>query len=63
MTLPENTFAIVDSRPTDADADPHGNVMYFCKQYGWMVSEYDSQEEMISNFNCTHWTYTPEQPT
>jgi len=64
MQLPENIFPLIVDRdvPAKRDADPYGNVLYFCKRYGWMVAGYDERNEMISDFNCTFWTYTPDLP-
>lgn len=62
--LPENTFYLTSGTlPGEEHADIHGNVMYYCKTYGWMVSGYDEAKEMISDFNCTFWTFTPPLPT
>lgn len=62
--LPENTFPLSSDKATPAktDADPFGSVMYFCPRYGWMVAGYDEKDEMITDLNCTFWTYTPDLP-
>jgi hypothetical protein len=62
MNLPENIVPLDLTHPTKSTADPYGNVLYFCKQYGWIIASYDETEDMISNFSCTHWTFTPPLP-
>lgn len=56
--LPENTFDIAHVKPTHADADPEGRVLYFHPKLGW----YSSYWMYSLHTGTTHWTYCPPQP-
>ena len=59
MNLPENIFVLHSDLPDQASSDPQGNVLYYSHKHGWMVAGYDEADEMITDFGCTLWTFTP----
>lgn len=66
MTTPENLFNLQpDSMPTEKDADPYGDILFFSPKLGWIATKLEEAEEMASaseEYMCTHWTWTPEIP-
>jgi hypothetical protein len=64
MTIPENIFNLqLDSMPTEKDADPFGDVLFFSRKSGWIITKLEDAQDMIEEYNCTHWTWTPETPS
>lgn len=63
MSLPENVFPLLTSSlPVEKDADSYGDLLFFSKKTGWIIAKHYELDEMISEYNCTHWTYTPDSP-
>jgi len=63
MAIPENLFKLqADSMPTEKDADPYGDILFFSRKSGWIITKLEETQEMIEEYNCTHWTWTPETP-
>lgn len=61
--LPENIFPLnLHTLPDQRDADPHGNLLFFSPDHGWLVASYEEVQEVIQENKCTHWTYTPPNP-
>ena len=63
MPLAENIFQLsTNNLPLEADADNHGNILFFCQEHGWLVASYREAEECLTENHCTHWTFTPDPP-
>lgn len=65
MTYPTHqwTFALHQgSMPQEKDADPWGDILYFSPKMGWIIAKQAEAQELIEEYNCTHWSYTPEPP-
>jgi hypothetical protein len=63
MPAPENVFVLKHlSMPTEKDADPYGDVLFFSRKSGWIITKLEETQDMIEEYNCTHWTWTPETP-
>ena len=63
MTTPENLFQLQpDSMPTEKDADPYGDVLFFSRKSGWIITKLEDAQDMVEEYKCTHWTWTPETP-
>lgn len=61
--LPENIFPLTPgSYPLEVDVDPFGDLMFYSPKDGWIVTKFEELEEMVKEYKCTHWTYTPEIP-
>lgn len=56
--LPENTFNLLHTKPTQQDADAEGRVLYFNPKIGW----YSGYWMWQLHTGTTHWTYCPPQP-
>jgi hypothetical protein len=64
MSLPENVFPLSSSSlPEEKDADSYGDLLFFSKKTGWIIAKHYELDEMISEYCCTHWSYTPDMPT
>lgn len=62
--LPENIFPLTPNNlPDQQDADPHGNLLFFSPNHGWLVASFEEVQEAIQENKCTHWTYTPPTPS
>ena len=63
MTTPENIFDLQPgSMPMEKDADPYGDILFFSRKTGWIITKLEETQEMIQEYKCTHWTWTPELP-
>lgn len=63
MKMPENTFELLpSSMPQLRDLDPYGDILLFSKKIGWIVTKFEEIEAMAGEYECTHWTYTPDIP-
>jgi hypothetical protein len=56
--LPNDVFAMTDVKPTQADANSDGNVMYYGPLAGWHQANW-SRPYME---DVTHWSYLPDAP-
>ena len=44
MPLAENIFQLsTNNLPLEADADNHGNILFFCQEHGWLVANYSEE--------------------
>lgn len=63
MTTPENIFPLNStSMPAEKDADPYGDILFFSRKSGWIITKLEDAQDMVEEYKCTHWTWTPEIP-
>jgi SAM-dependent methyltransferase len=61
MTFNEISFPLQPgTMPQERDADRYGGLLYFSDSFGWYVASYSDLESMLTEYNCTHWAFTPE---
>lgn len=55
--FPENVYSI-EFKPDKAQANNKGQVLWFCKQFGW----YKGYFVQPIHPGTTHWTFLPDEP-
>jgi SAM-dependent methyltransferase len=61
MFFNENIFPLEgNTLPRAEDTNQYGDLLYFSSDFGWYAAKFTDLDAMMNDYNCTHWTFTPE---
>ena len=61
--LKENHFELnINQLPPPEAADKYGTIMVHARESGWQTVPIEQVEDFVNLYNCSVWTYTPDQP-